>query len=53
LNEKFRILDNVLKTNEFLAGKSLTIADVTVAVAVLNLYRLALDEKFRKNFTNI
>jgi elongation factor 1-gamma len=46
------ILDNHLLTRTYLVGNSVSLADVVVAVALLQLYQLVLDPAFRKEFVN-
>jgi len=46
------ILDNYLVTRTFLVGNHVTLADVAVATALLQLYQLVLDAPFRKDFVN-
>jgi elongation factor 1-gamma len=46
------ILDNYLVTRTFLVGNYVTLADVAVATALLQLYQLVLDVPFRKDFVN-
>jgi len=48
-----RIVDDRLKQSKFLAGDSLSIADIAL-VSILNLlFRFVFDEKFRKPFQNL
>lgn len=46
------ILDSHLVTRTFLVGNSVTLADVAVATALVQLYQLVLDPTFRKEFVN-
>jgi len=46
------ILDNHLLTRTYLVGNYVTLADVAVATALLQLYQLVLDPTFRKEFVN-
>jgi len=46
------ILDNHLITRTYLVGNTVTLADIAVATALLQLYQLVLDPTFRKEFVN-
>jgi len=46
------ILDNHLLPRTYLVGNYVTLADVAVATALLQLYQLVLDPTFRKEFVN-
>lgn len=46
------ILDNHLLTRTYLVGNYVTLADIAVATALLQLYQLVLDPTFRKEFIN-
>jgi len=46
-------LNSHLLTRTFLVGERLTVADISVACTMLNLYKLVLDPAFRKPFVNV
>ena len=46
------ILEIYLKTRTFLAGERISIADISMAMALLPLYQYVLDEKLRNQFMN-
>lgn len=48
-----QVLDNQLKMSSFLVGKTQTLADITVASALVNVFQFALQEKARNNFNNV
>jgi len=53
LKKALRILDDRLKQSKYLAGDSLTIADIHVVADLALAYRFLFDEKFRKPFHNL
>jgi len=46
-------LDQVLKTKTFLVGERVTLADIVVACALLDGFRVVFDGKLRKPFKNV
>jgi len=53
LKKAMQVLESHLKTETYLVGRSMTIADVAVAVALLLPMKLTLDEKARNPFPNV
>lgn len=49
----FKILDDHLKKSTFFVGKSISIADLTLASALFDAFRFVFEEKVRKNYTNL
>ena len=47
-----KMLNEYLKTRTYLAGERITLADVSMSMALLPLYQFVLDEKARKNYAN-
>ncbi len=47
-----KAVDTFLKENQFLGGKEISIADVAYVAQLRSYYRLAFDEKSRKNLPN-
>jgi len=46
------ILDGHLLTRTYLVGERITLADISVACYLVELYRLVLDEEFRRSYPN-
>ena len=53
LKKALRILDDRLKQSKYLAGETLTIADIQAVAVVGMLFRYCFDEKARKPFHNL
>lgn len=51
LNIALQTIDSHLKTKTFLVGERLTLADITLATALLLPFKLLFDEKLRKTFS--
>lgn len=49
----FNVLNTHLLTRTYLVGERITLADISVACTLLNLYVHVLDPNFRKPFTNV
>lgn len=47
------VLNNYLLRHTYLAGESITIADIIMAMTLLTAYTLAFDPPFRKHFPNV
>jgi len=52
VRKALEVLNKHLQTRTFLVGQRISIADVTVATALLRLYQHVLDPAFRKAFVN-
>lgn len=50
LRNLLQILNEDLKKTTFLAGSAFTLADISVACALIHAYQFCLDEQFRKSF---
>lgn len=52
-NEKvLKMLEDYLKTRTYLSGERITLADISLAMALLPLFQFVMDEKVRKNYAN-
>lgn len=49
----FNILNEALTGCTYLVGQGLTVADIALAAACDDLFRMTLDENFRKNIPNV
>ena len=47
-----KFLDNFLKTRTYLAGERITLADISMSMAVMPMFQHVLDEKTRRSFPN-
>lgn len=47
------LLDAFLLSRTYLVGERITLADISVACTLLNLYKEVLDPNFRKSFVNV
>ncbi|KAI8614750.1 glutathione S-transferase [Chytriomyces sp. MP71] len=48
-----KAINDYLLSHTYLAGEFVTLADITVAVGLLNFYRMVFDAKFRAEFKNV
>ncbi|XP_065185449.1 elongation factor 1-gamma-like [Sycon ciliatum] len=48
-----QLLNNALQTRTYLVGERITLADITVAIALLGLYRQVLEPSFRAPYGNV
>lgn len=53
LKEVLKPLEDHLLQNTWLVGKFITLADIVLAIALLNGYRMVFDDKWRKSFVNL
>jgi elongation factor 1-gamma len=53
LKKALRVLDDRVKQSKYLAGETLTIADIAVVTGLSFFFRYVLDEKTRKPFHNL
>ncbi|KAI9335090.1 ARD/ARD' family-domain-containing protein [Obelidium mucronatum] len=48
-----KALNEHLRDHTYLVNEAVTLADITVALTLLNFYRMVFDEKFRAEFKNV
>ena len=53
IRDSLAALNKVLAPKTFLVGEQVTIADIAVVIALLDLYRTVLDNNFRRKFLNV
>jgi len=53
IHRALKALDHVLLDKTYLVGESVTLADINVALALLNLFRLVLDSAARSQYVNV
>lgn len=53
LKEMLKIVEDILKTTQYLVGSTITIADIFLVQNLSFLFRFAFDEKARKPFPNL
>ncbi|KAJ3340531.1 nuclear protein localization protein 4 [Gonapodya sp. JEL0774] len=53
IKKTLSVLDKILLRRTFLVGETVTLADITVFAALLNLYKLVLEPEIRKPYVNV
>ncbi len=53
MKENIKVVNNALKSRQFLVGDSLTIADLQLALCEIELQQMVMDTNFRNSLNNL